>query len=100
MTHIYAVYPVYGEDRGQLILGASKDLDDKHYYRGKVINEAFTKVNNYNFIIIDWKCYRIKYHVNGYESKWQRFRLSEFWDRFRFTTPCEDLEIETHGHIQ
>jgi hypothetical protein len=96
----YAVYPVYGEDKGRFILGVSKALSNKRYYHGEVINEAFTKVNSHNFIIIDWKHYQIKYHVNGYESKWKQFKSSEFWNHFRFSTPCEDWEIEAYGHIR
>lgn len=97
----YAVYPVYGKDNnGHFILGVSKALSDKRYYHGEVVNEAFTKVNSHNFIIIDWKHYQVKYCVNGYESRWQRFKVNEFWSLFRFSTPCEDWEIEAYGHIR
>ena len=30
MTSKYAVYPVYGEDKGHLVLGGSKELDNKN----------------------------------------------------------------------
>ena len=30
MTSKYAAYPVYGEDKGRLVLGSSKELDNKN----------------------------------------------------------------------
>lgn len=101
MTSKYAVYPVYGKDKGRLVLGSSKELDNKkRYCHGEVIEEAASKCNTRNFIVIDWKRYRIKYHLNGFESKWSQFRSNEFWQLFRFTTPCEDWEIQAYGHIR
>lgn len=101
MTSKYAVYPVYGKDEGRLVVGSSKALDsEKHYRHGEVIEEAFTKCNAYNFIVIDWKRYQVKYHLNGFESKWRTFKSNEFWSMFRFTTPCEDWEIQAYGHIR
>ena len=101
MTSKYAVYPVYGEDKGHLVLGISKELDNKKcYLHGEVIEEAFTKCNTYNFIVIDWKRYKVKYHLNGCESIWHTFKSNEFWSMFRFTTPCEDWEIQAYGRIR
>jgi len=100
MTSKYVVYPVYGKDKGRFVLGLSKNLANKHYCHGEVLREAFLNCSTHNFIIIDWKKYQIKYRISGYESKWQQFRSGEFWNHFRFTTPCEDLEIEAYGHIR
>lgn len=100
MASKYAVYPVYGKDKGHLVLGVSKDLSNKHYHHGEVIEEAFIKCSIHNFIVIDWKRYKIKYHLNGFKSKWCTFKSNEFWRHFRFTTPCEDWEIQAYGHIR
>ena len=101
MTSKYTVYPVYGEDKGHLVLGSSKELDNKKcYLHGEVIEEAFTKCNACNFIVIDWKRYKVKYHLNGRESIWHTFKSNEFWSMFRFTTPCEDWEIQAYGCIR
>ena len=101
MTSKYAVYPVYGEDKGHLVLGSSKELDNKKcYLHGEVIEETFTKCNTYNFIVIDWKRYKVKYHLNECESIWHTFKSNEFWSMFRFTTPCEDWEIQAYGRIR
>lgn len=101
MTSKYAAYTVYGEDKCRLVLGSSKELDNKkRYLHGDVIEEAFTKCNAYNFIVIDWKRYKVKYHLNGLESIWHTFKSNEFWKMFRFTTPCEDWEIQAYGRIR
>lgn len=69
MTSKYAAYTVYGKDKGRLVLGCSKALDNKQrYLHGEVIEDAFTKCKAYNFIVIDWKRYKVKYHLNGIES--------------------------------
>lgn len=101
MTSKYAVYPVYGEDEGRLVLGSSKALvSDIPYHKGEVIKTAYAKCNTNDFVIIDWKHYKVKHHLNGRTYIWESFKSSEFWRMFRFTTPCEDWEIQAYGHIR
>ena len=101
MSIKYTVYPVYGRDGSQTILGCSKDLvSDIPYRKGRLIEAAYTKCNTNDFVIIDWKRYKVKYHLNGRTSIWESFKSNEFWRRFRFTTPCEDWEIHAYGHIR
>lgn len=98
----YFVYPVYGKDRdGQTIIGCSKSLNsDKPFEKNSVILAARDKVNSDNFIVIDWKRNKVKSCCNGRITTWESFKSNEFWRRFRFSTPCEDWEIQAYGHIR
>ena len=104
MSNKYSVYPVYGKDKPscligvpqRIILGIAKDVDNIKLFRQAA---RFGGVKWDNFIVIDWKHYKVKKYFNGYEYNWQTFKSGDFWKLFRFTTPCEDWEIESKGHV-
>lgn len=98
---VYSVYPMYGYNDNKMILGTSSYIpnDDIKAFRNKILNgEPVCKSSN--FIIVDWKRYRIKHYINGHESIWRNFKIADFWSNYRFFTPCEEHEIRTYGHIK
>lgn len=99
MAEKYCVYPVYGNESGRLVIGCSDDIANIKQFR---YNAKYGTVNvkSNNFIVIDWKRYKFKKYLNGIEYIWRSFKSDDFWRMFRFTTPCEDWEIDTYGHIR
>lgn len=99
MSSKYCVYPVYGRDGGRIVLGCSKDIADIKQFRYGAKYRT-VDCNSRNFIVIDWKRYKLKQYMNGIETTWGTFKADDFWKMFRFTTPCEDWEIRAYGHIR
>jgi hypothetical protein len=99
MSSKYTVYPVYGKDEGRFVIGSSKDIPNIKQFRHNA-KYGTVDCDSRNFIVIDWKRYKLKRYIDGIESVWRTFKSSEFWQHFRFTTPCEDWEIQAYGHIR
>lgn len=99
---VYNVYPIWGKDKpsylrgvGQpYIIGISQCVSDIRGCRG------FMRMSRSNALIVDWKSYRYKKFIHGYESNWIRFRMSDWYRTFRFTSPCEDWELSSKGRLQ
>lgn len=94
----YSVYPLYGKDRPncfgcKYILGTPRIINDIKGFKLDLYGLKRT------LLIVDWKSRRYKTYVNGYQSNWIRFKISEWWDHFRFSSPCEDWELESKGAI-
>lgn len=95
----YHVYPLYG-------VGYLSSFMGHRYIIGmpRTINKIGRFRDNLRFInlsllIVDWKSRRYKTYVNGYQSKWIGFKISEWWDRFQFLSLCGDWELESKGAL-
>jgi hypothetical protein len=102
MASEYFVYPVYGKDklRRQIIIGNSKVIDDIKLFRQCISMSCRTiKIITPDFIIVDWKHYRIKEYFNRHEYPWKYFKSESFYRDYRFTSPCEDWEIKSKGYV-
>lgn len=91
----YFIYPVYGKDTstGQVITGPADYISDIKSFNTNLnsnLNNKSAKFKTNDFIIIDWNHYRIKYYTNNINvGKWQKITANEFYNKFRFLTPCE-----------
>lgn len=106
MDNKYIVYEVYGKDKPsylngvtpKIILGKTREYDSIKSVWNAISNDSLNLRTN-NIMIIDWSHYRIKTIYNGIQSIWRKFRSHNFFNEFRFTTPCEDWEIDSKGYI-
>lgn len=95
----YYVYPLYGVGclsnfmGCRYILGVSKIINNIRLFRDDIWR------TDYSLAIIDWKSRRYKLYINGLQYPWVRFRMNDFYDRFRFCYPCDDWEIAYKGGI-
>ena len=51
-------------------------------------------------MIIDWNHYRIKTIHNGNQTIWKEFKARNFFNEFRFMSPCDELEFDLKGYIE
>lgn len=97
----YCVYPIYGKDkpsclRGvpqRMIIGIAKEITDVSSYREHAV------FSGESTLIVDWKSRRYKVISHHCERRWDRFKMSDWYRDFRFTSPCEDWELESKGYI-
>ena len=106
MAYNYVVYPVYGKDKPsclhgvhqKFIIGIGHEYNDMKSAKEAIYNGKIKNLTD-NILIIDWKHYRFKKLFNTYTTVWHQFKVDDFYSNFRFTTPCEDWEIESKGYI-
>lgn len=106
MNNKYIVYEVYGKDKPnyyngvtpKIILGKTREYDSIKSVWNAISNDSLN-LRTDNIMIIDWNHYRIKTIYNGIQSIWKKFKSRNFFNEFRFTTPCEDWEIDSKGYI-
>ncbi len=97
----YYVYPIYGKDKPsclhgvpqRMIIGIAKEITDVSNYRERAV------FSGENTLIVDWKSRRYKVILHHRESRWDRFKMNDWYRDFRFTSPCEDWEIESKGYV-
>ena len=95
----YFVYPLYGVGclsnfmGCRYIIGMPRTINKIRHFRDDL------RFINLSMLIVDWKSRRYKTYVEGYQSKWIRFKISEWRDRFRFSSPCDDWELKSKGAI-
>ena len=97
----YMSYPIYGKEKpscfvnqaSKYIIGNPKEITDMRNYRDDM------RFSGRNLVIVDWKSKRWKKFLRGYEMPWYRFKNDDWWRCFRFTSPCEDWELESSGEI-
>ena len=107
MSYKYVVYPVYGKDKPsclcgvqqRTIIGIGKEYDDMKSVKEAIVSGKINKSITDNILIIDWKHYRYKKMFRSYNTVWHQFKMDEFYREFRFTSPCDDLELESKGYL-
>ena len=107
MSYKYVVYPVYGKDKQsclcgvpqRTIIGIGKEYDDMKSVKEAIISDKINKSITDNILIIDWTHYRYKKMFRSYNTVWHQFKMDEFYREFRFTSPCDDLELESKGYL-
>ena len=107
MSYKYVVYPVYGKDKPsclccvpqRTIIGIGKEYDDMKSVKEAIVSGKINKSITDNILIIDWKHYRYKKMFRNYNTVWHQFKMDEFYREFRFTTPCDDWELDSKGYI-
>lgn len=107
MSYKYVVYPVYGKDKPsclcgvpqRTIIGIGQEYDDMKAVKEAIISGKINKNITDNILIIDWKHYRYKKLFRAYNTTWCSFKMHDFYRDFRFTSPCEDFELDSKGYL-
>lgn len=108
MNNKYIVYEVYGIDAPskylhgvtqKVILGKTREYNSIKSVQDAISGDSLNLRTN-TIMIIDWNHYRIKTIHNGISTIWKAFKARNFFNEFRFMSPCDEWEFNSKGYIE